>query len=125
MSARMSPARSGLARLHLRLFISHWYSTAAGDENDVMLQQGAGQAELSGATISGNDTEGLISGDIFLTDNAGMEWIELAFFGVTGTSIDFTLSGLAADGATPEEFAFNYLLDGSGVGEVRFRRHQR
>jgi hypothetical protein len=95
-------------------------TTAAGDENDVMLQQGAGQAELSGATISGNDTEGLISGDIFLTDNAGMEWIELAFFGVTGTSIDFTLSGLAADGVTPEEFAFNYLLDGSGSARYAF-----
>jgi hypothetical protein len=95
-------------------------TTAAGDENDVMLQQGAGQAELSGATISGNTTEGLISGDIFLTDNAGMEWIELAFFGLTGTSIDFSLSGLAADGVTPEEFAFNFLLDGSGSARYAF-----
>ena len=95
-------------------------TTASGDVNDVMLQQGAGQAELTGATISGNDTEGLVSGDIFLTGNAGMEWIELAFFGVTGTSIDFTLSGLAADGVTPEEFAFNYLLDGTGAAKFAF-----
>ncbi len=95
-------------------------TTASGDVNDVMLQQGAGQAELTGATISGNNTEGLVSGDIFLTDNAGMEWIELAFFGVTGTSIDFMLSGLAADGVTPEEFAFNYLLDGTGAAKFAF-----
>ena len=95
-------------------------TTATGDVNDVMLQGGAGQAELTGATISGNDTEGLVSGDIFLTGNAGMEWIELAFFGVTGTSIDFVLSGLAADGVTPEEFAFNFLLDGTGSARYAF-----
>jgi hypothetical protein len=95
-------------------------TTEAGAINDVRLQQGAGQAELSGAQISGNDFENLISGDIFLTGNAGMEWIELAFFGITGTSIDFTLSGLAADGVTPEEFAFNYLLDGSGSARFAF-----
>ena len=92
-------------------------TTAAGSVNDVMLQQGAGQAELTGAEITGG-TAGLVSGNIFLTGNAGMEWIELAFFGVTGSSIDFTISAL--DGNTVESFAFNFLLDGTGSARFAF-----
>ena len=95
-------------------------TTAAGDVNDVRLQQGAGQAELTGAVISGQSFEELISGDIFLTGNAGMEWIELAFFDVTASSVDFILSGLAADGVTPEVFMFDYELDDSGSARFAF-----
>jgi hypothetical protein len=90
-------------------------TTAAGDVNDVMLQQGAGQAELTGAIISGNDTEGLMAGDIFLTGNAEMEWIELAFFGATGGTIEFTLTALDADGNPETDAFFSYLLDPNGA----------
>lgn len=96
-------------------------TTASGDVNDVMLQQGAGQAELTGAVIAGNDTEGLISGDIFLTDNAGMDWIELAFFGVTGDSIEFTLSALDAGGNPETDAFFSYLLDPNGSNRFAFQ----
>ena len=96
-------------------------TTAAGDINDVMLQQGAGQAELTGAIISGNDTEGLISGDIFLTGDAGMEWIELAFFGATGGTIEFTLSALDASGTPETDAFFSYLLDPNGANRFAFQ----
>jgi hypothetical protein len=96
-------------------------TTATGDINDVMLQQGAGQAELSGAIISGNDTEGLISGDIFLDGNAGMEWIELAFFGVTGGTIEFTLSALDSSGNPETDAFFSYLLDPNGANRFAFQ----
>ena len=96
-------------------------TTASGDVNDVMLQQGAGQAELTGATISGNKTEGLMSGDIFLTDNAGMEWIELAFFGVTGGTVEFTLSAVDASGNAEMDEFFSYLLSPSGANRFAFQ----
>jgi len=96
-------------------------TTASGDVNDVMLQQGAGQAELTGAVIAGNDTEGLMSGDIFLTDNAGMDWIELAFFGVTGGTIEFTLSALDANGDPETDAFFSYLLDPNGSNRFAFQ----
>lgn len=96
-------------------------TTASGDVNDVMLQQGAGQAELTGAIISGNDTEGLISGDIFLTGDVGMDWIELAFFGVTGGTIEFTLSALDADGNPETDAFFSYLLDPNGANRFAFQ----
>lgn len=96
-------------------------TTATGDVNDVRLQQGAGQAELTGATISGNDTEGLISGDIFLTSNAGMEWIELAFFDVTGGTIEFTLSAIDSAGAAEADEFFSYLLDPNGANRFAFQ----
>jgi hypothetical protein len=50
----------------------------------------------------------------------GSERLVEALSMLAGTSIDFTLSGLAADGMTPEEFAFNYLLDGSGSARFAF-----
>ena len=96
-------------------------TTASGDVNDVMLQQGAGQAELTGAVIAGNDTEGLISGDIFLTGDAGMDWIELAFFGASGGTIEFTLSALDANGDPETDAFFSYLLDANGSNRFAFQ----
>ena len=96
-------------------------TTASGDVNDVRLQQGAGQAELTGATISGNNTEDLVSGDIFLTGNAGMEWIELAFFGVTGGTIEFTLSALDAGGNPEMDAFYSYMLDPNGANRFAFQ----
>jgi PEP-CTERM motif len=96
-------------------------TTATGTVNDVMLQQGAGQAELTGAIISGNGTEGLVAGDIFLTGNAGMEWIELAFQDVTSGTIEFTLSALDSGGNPETDAFFSYLLDPNGENMFAFQ----
>lgn len=95
-------------------------TTASGDVNDVRLQQGAGQAELTGAVMSGNQDYALISGDIFLTDNAGMEWIELALQDVSGGTVEFTLSALDAMGNAETDAFFSYLLDPNGENKFAF-----
>jgi hypothetical protein len=76
-----------------------------GDPLNVRLQQGNGQAELTGVVFgSPNETANLLSGDIFLStlasgtgspsdpNNLGMTWIELAFQGVTADFVSFTLT---------------------------------
>lgn len=85
------------------------------DANNVMLQQGGGQAELTGAVIQGNNTWQLQSGDIFLSNHDGMNWIELAFQGVTADSVTFTLALL---GEPNEDFTF--AIDHSPSGENKF-----
>ena len=77
---------------------------APNPNNVVHLQQGNGQAELTGIELGGNDAANLLSGDIFLNavasgggspsdpTNIGMEWIELAFQGVTADTVTFTLT---------------------------------
>jgi hypothetical protein len=96
-------------------------TTVAGDVNELMLQQGAGQAQLTGTVTGGNTTAGLISGNIFLTDHAGMDWIELALFGATGGTINFTLSGLDANGNPEADTLFSYLLDPNGSNRFAFQ----
>lgn len=60
------------------------------------LQGGTGQADITGAEISpGGNPEGydFFSGNIFLTGNAGMTWIELALTGTnSGGTVDFYLT---------------------------------
>jgi len=92
------------------------------DSNDVRLQQGAGQAELTGAVISGQTFESLQSGDIFLSSDGGatqdgMTWIELAFTGVTAgaDTITFTLSLLGEADQT-----FSLDVDHSPSGENKY-----
>ena len=100
------------------------------DPNDVRLQQGNGQAELTGAVFGGpNDTYNLQSGDIFLSSspsgsgdpldpaNIGMTWIELAFQGVSaGTDmITFTLTLLGE-----ADFVFTDTIDHSPNGENKW-----
>lgn len=100
------------------------------DANDVRLQQGNGQAELTGVVFGGpNDTYNLQSGDIFLSSdpsgsgdpldptNIGMTWIELAFQGVSaGTdSITFTLTLLGEP-----DFVFTDTIDHSPSGENKW-----
>ena len=63
------------------------------DANEVRLQQGGGQAELTGAVIGGDPATRLQSGDIFLSGGDTFDWIELSFGNVTGTDwIEFTIS---------------------------------
>ena len=89
------------------------------DANNVMLQQGGGQAELTGAIISGNNTYQLQSGDIFLSNHDGMNWIELAFAGVTANQITFTLA-LTGPGGPEADQTFTFAIDHSPSGENKF-----
>src|SRR3982750_4067548 len=59
------------------------------DANDIRLNQGSGQAELTGAIISGNDTYLLQSGNVFLSNHDGFDWIEISFGGVSAASVNF------------------------------------
>ena len=94
------------------------------DANAVRLQQGAGQAELTGAVISGNDRYDLQSGDIYLstdgTDRLGMEWLELALTGATGGTIEFTLTAFDAMGNAETDAFFSYMLDPNGENKFAF-----
>ena len=59
------------------------------------LQGGQGQADVTGAVISGNNTYAIFAGDVYLTGHVGMTWIEFALTGTNSNSpgfIDFLLS---------------------------------
>jgi hypothetical protein len=98
-------------------------TSSTTDSNDVRLQQGAGQAELTGAVISGQNFQDLQSGDIYLNDggatNIGMEWIELAFTGVSSTAdtITFTLTMLGEPDAV---FTLDVNHDPNGENKYAF-----
>ena len=98
------------------------------DANDVRLQQGNGQAELTGVVFGGpSETNDLQSGDIFLSNelsgsgdpldpnNLGMTWIELAFTGVTADEVTFTLTLLGEP-----DFVFTDTIDHSPNGENKW-----
>jgi PEP-CTERM motif len=85
--------------------------------DDLRLQDGQGQADVTGAEItvggSPNDTYNILSGNIYLTQG-GMEWIEFALTGLgNGGTVDFfiTLNG------TTEVSFLNQLL---GNGDTFF-----
>lgn len=85
--------------------------------DDIRLQDGEGQADVTGIEITPggnpNDTYNLLSGDIFLTDHDGMEWIEFALTGLDSGTVDFfiTLNG------TTEVSFLNQIL---GEGDTHF-----
>lgn len=96
-----------------------------GDPLDVRLQQGNGQAELTGIVFGGpNDTANLLSGDIFLSwelsgsgdptdpNNIGMTWIELAFQGVEADFVTFTLTLLGEPDFTSGPLAIDHSPNG-------------
>jgi hypothetical protein len=59
------------------------------------LQGGQGQADVTGAVISGNSTYPIYSMDVYLTGHGGMTWIEFALTGTNNNSpsyIDFALT---------------------------------
>ncbi len=95
-------------------------TASTSDANNLRIQQGGGQAELTGDIISGNDTYNLQTGDIFLSNHDGMAWIELAFQGVTADSVTFTLDVLDNLGNPETDFIQSFLIDHSPSGENKF-----
>ncbi|HMI41603.1 MAG TPA: PEPxxWA-CTERM sorting domain-containing protein [Sphingomicrobium sp.] len=68
----------------------------AGTVDTLRLQDGQGQADITGAEITvggpANDLYNLLSGDIFLTGHAGMDWIEFGLTGLTSGTVDFIIT---------------------------------
>jgi hypothetical protein len=97
--------------------------TDSPTNNFVRLQDGEGQADITGAEISvGGNPEGynLLSGNIFLEGHEGMDWIEFALTGEkstdcpqTGCTVDFYITD---DGGTVWEFLDQVL----GSGDTHF-----
>lgn len=93
-------------------------TTQTGATSDLLrLQDGEGQADITGAEIKAggtpNDTYPMLSGNVFLTGNEGMSWIEFALTsGVAGT-VDFTIS--LSDGSTVD-----FLDQVIGKGDTHF-----
>ena len=82
--------------------IVHFIGTTDGPTNDLRLQGGSGQADVTGAEIvMGGNPEGydLLTMNIFLTGHIGMSWIEFAVTrgddAIANGTIDFfiTLNG--------------------------------
>jgi hypothetical protein len=85
--------------------------------DDIRLQDGEGQADVTGIEITPggnpNDTYNLLSGDIFLTDHDGMEWIEFGLTGLDSGTVDFFIT---LNGSTVVSF-LNQIL---GEGDTHF-----
>jgi hypothetical protein len=91
-------------------------TTGPGDL--LRLQDGSGQADVTGAeiTLGGtpNDTYDIMSGNIYLTGHAGMQDIEFAFTsGAVGT-INFIVSAVNSLGVAEVPFTFNNVAIGNG-----------
>ena len=68
-----------------------------GTSDNLRLQDGEGQADITGAEITigapHNDLYNILAGDIFLTGNQGMSWIEFALTGEGGGgTVDFFIT---------------------------------
>ena len=91
--------------------------TDSPDDNDVRLQGGEGQADITGAEIEpGGNPEGynLLSGNIFLTDHEGMDWIEFAMTSEgQGGTVDFFLTDDSG-------MVFEFLDQVLGSGNTHF-----
>jgi hypothetical protein len=92
--------------------------TVAVQNDLIRLQDGSGQADVTGAeiTLGGtpNDTYNILSGNIYLTGHAGMQDIEFGLTsGVTGT-ISFLISAVNALGVAETPWAFNNVAIGTG-----------
>ena len=80
------------------------------------LQDGSGQADVTGAEITNNKYFDIISGNIFLTGHAGIGYIEFGLTGTTGGFVDFTISSML-NGVAPADQAFHIAL---GEGNTHF-----
>ena len=65
-------------------------TSAPADE--YRMQQGQGQATVTGAEISGNDYYDMQSMNIWLDDGTNYSWIELSLFGDEGADLHFILT---------------------------------
>ena len=80
----------------------------------MMMQGGSGQADVTGATISGNTTYGILSGDIFMTGFTGMTWIELGLTGtLPGGTVDFLIT---YDGGLTQAFTWTMGAGDTHIG---------
>lgn len=90
-------------------------TTGPGDL--LRLQQGSGQADVTGAeiTLGGNpnDTYDMLSGNIWLTGNIGMSWIELGLTSGEAGTIDFYLTDNFGN-------VFSFLDQIIGEGDTKF-----
>ena len=97
--------------------IVNFDADTSGPGDLLRLQDGSGQADVTGAeiTLGGtpNDTYNILSGNIYLTGHAGMQDIEFGFTsGAVGT-VDFIISALSATNIV-ETFNFDNLAIGNG-----------
>lgn len=94
--------------------IVNFDGTTTGPTNDLFLQGGSGQADVTGAVISNNNAYNILTGDIYLTGHAGMQDIEFAFTsGMTGT-VNFVISAVNSLGVAETPFTFNNVAIGNG-----------
>lgn len=91
--------------------------TAAASDR-LRIQNGQGQADVTGAEITlggpANDLFNMLSGNIFLTGNAAIDYIEFGLTGNGSGTVDFIITG--SDGTT----SFLNQLIGSGNTHYAF-----
>jgi hypothetical protein len=66
-------------------------------DDEYRMQQGQGQATVTGAEISGNDFYDMNSMNIWLDDDTNYSWIELSLFGDEGADLHFVLTDNMGD----------------------------
>ena len=88
-------------------------TTQTASTSDLLhLQQGQGQADVTGAIINNNNAYALLSGNIFLSGGSAIDYIEFGLTsGATGT-VDFIITG--SDGTT------NFFNQVIGNGDTFF-----
>jgi len=108
----------------------HFTGTTTSETDELRIQDGTGQADVTGAEIEAggtpNDTFPIESMNIFLDGNAGFSWIELSLAGVG--SVDFTLTDTLGNtfdffdnllGSGQNKFAFS-AIDGQLISNLSY-----
>lgn len=108
----------------------HFTGSTSSDTDELRIQDGTGQADVTGAEIEAggtpNDTFPIDSLNVFLDGNAGFSWIELSLAGAG--SVDFTLTDTLGNtfdffnnllGTGQNKFAFE-AVDGQLISNLSF-----
>ena len=97
--------------------IVNFDADSEGPTDEIRLQGGEGQADVTGAemTLGGNpnDGYGLLSGNIYLNNDEGMSWIEFALTSGDAGTIDFILTDMEGN-------TFEFLNRIIGEGDTFF-----
>jgi hypothetical protein len=97
--------------------IVNFDADTSGPTDDIRLQGGEGQADVTGAEIvlggNPNDAYSMLSGNIYLNNGEGMSWIEFALTSGAAGTIDFILTDM--NGGT-----FNFFDQIIGNGDTFF-----